>query len=334
MMLAVLIAGIGLLVAGLVTIGLGIELDLSLGNTLLLAGAIVACTGVLMLGLWVAVRELKAIARQLSSGLPEPLRAGSPRSPAGLSAALGDQAPEDDGFPFSRDQPAPGYAGSRGTSRPVAGAAMARRGRFTGPRRGPWPRASRGVGRHKTAPQSAVFLLVQKGARARPGADSRTIRNRSASAGSWPCTAGAGSGRTGCGASRDFRRRLAEAGTRPRRRRATATTWRPNAVHLCGCGGRRSTSRRAVGARRGSAGHRAQIRRRRWHGLFAVFRRLDRGADARRHDAVRIHRRAARSSRPASCEPQRWRASSKNKLRRSCHINSNPLISDSSGRFR
>ncbi len=111
MMLVVLIAGIGLLVAGLVTIGLGIELDLSLGNTLLLAGAIVACTGVLMLGLWVAVRELKAIARQLSSGLPEPLRAGSPRSPAGLSAALGDQAPEDDGFPFSRDQPAPGHAG-------------------------------------------------------------------------------------------------------------------------------------------------------------------------------------------------------------------------------
>jgi hypothetical protein len=97
MMLVVLIAGIGLLVAGLVTIGLGIELDLSFGNTLVLAGAIVACTGVLMLGLWIAVRELKAIARQLS-GLPALSRS------AGLGAALGDQAPEDGGMLFSRDQ--------------------------------------------------------------------------------------------------------------------------------------------------------------------------------------------------------------------------------------
>jgi len=105
MMLVVLIAGIGLLVAGLVTVGLGIELDLSFGNTLLLAGAIVACTGVLMLGLWIAVRELKAIARQLS-GLAAPSRAGSTRPSAGLSAALGDQAPEDGGLLFGRDQQA------------------------------------------------------------------------------------------------------------------------------------------------------------------------------------------------------------------------------------
>jgi len=99
MMLVVLIAGIGLLVAGLATVGLGIELDLSFGNTLVLAGAIVACTGVLMLGLWIAVRELQAIARQLS-GLPAPSRS------AGLSAALGDQAPEDGEPLFSRDQQA------------------------------------------------------------------------------------------------------------------------------------------------------------------------------------------------------------------------------------
>lgn len=100
MMLVVLIAGIGLLVAGLATVGLGIELDLSFGNTLVLAGAIVTCTGVLMLGLWIAVRELKAIARQLAD-----LPAASP-SAAGLSAALGDQASEDDEPLFSRDQQA------------------------------------------------------------------------------------------------------------------------------------------------------------------------------------------------------------------------------------
>ena len=105
MMLVVLIAGIGLLVAGLLTVGLGIELDLSFGNTLLLAGAIVACTGVLMLGLWIAVRELKAIAQQLS-GLAAPSRAGGTRRSGGLNAALDDEAPQDGGLLFSRDQQA------------------------------------------------------------------------------------------------------------------------------------------------------------------------------------------------------------------------------------
>ena len=116
MMRAVLIGGIGLLVAGLVTIGLGIELELSFGNTLLLAGVIVACTGVLMLGLWIAVRELKAIARQFSS-LPAPSRAASPRPSAGLNAMLGDQAPEDDEFPFGREQPGPEHAGPAAINR-------------------------------------------------------------------------------------------------------------------------------------------------------------------------------------------------------------------------
>src|SRR5512140_1105882 len=108
MMLVVLIAGIGLLLAGLVTVGLGIELELSFGNTLLLAGVIVACTGVLMLGLWIAVRELKAIARQLTS---LPSRAAGELPSAALSGMLGDQAPEDGGFPFGRDQPEPEDAG-------------------------------------------------------------------------------------------------------------------------------------------------------------------------------------------------------------------------------
>ena len=108
MMVVVLIAGIGLVVAGLATVGLGIQLDLSFGNTLLLAGAIVACTGMLMLGLWIALRELKTIAQQLS-GLPAPSRrAGSLLPSAGSSA--GDQAPEHGGFLFSHDQPAAEHA--------------------------------------------------------------------------------------------------------------------------------------------------------------------------------------------------------------------------------
>jgi hypothetical protein len=140
MMLLVLIAGIGLLLAGLVTIGLGIELDLSFGNTLLLAGVIVACTGVLILGLWIAVRELKAIARQLS-GLPAPLRAGSTRPSAGAGAELGDRPPEDGGPLFSRDR------------QPVEPALPAEPAPPAGP---PWHEeaASRGRGRGE-APASA-----------------------------------------------------------------------------------------------------------------------------------------------------------------------------------
>ena len=112
MMLVVLIAGIGLLLAGLVTVALGIQLDLSFGNTLILTGAIVACTGVIMLTLWTVVRELKSIALQLDPRIGKQSRAGNASPSASLSAALGDQAPEDGGFPFSHDQPVPEHAGA------------------------------------------------------------------------------------------------------------------------------------------------------------------------------------------------------------------------------
>jgi len=110
-MVVVLVAGIGLLLGGLLTVIFGIQLDLSFGNTLISSGAIVACTGVMMLGLWVAVRELKTIAGQLGSGLPAGSRVQGASSSAGLTATLGDQAPEDGGFLFSGDQPAAEHAG-------------------------------------------------------------------------------------------------------------------------------------------------------------------------------------------------------------------------------
>jgi hypothetical protein len=110
MVATLLIAGIGLLLAGLVTVGLGIRLDLSFGNTLILAGAVVACTGAILLGLWMVVRELKNLARQyLGSGIPLGSRAGDTQ--AALTATLGDQAPEDAGLLFGRDQPAVQNAG-------------------------------------------------------------------------------------------------------------------------------------------------------------------------------------------------------------------------------
>ncbi len=85
MMVVWLIAGIGFLLAGVLTIGFGIPVkEFSFGNTLILTGTVAACTGIIMLGLWMVVRELKNIARRLGPGV----------------------ATEDEGLLFSPDQPA------------------------------------------------------------------------------------------------------------------------------------------------------------------------------------------------------------------------------------
>ena len=69
MMVVLLVAGIGFLLAGLVAIGFGIPInEFGFGNTLILAGTVAACTGMLLLGLWTAVKELKTIARRLGPG--------------------------------------------------------------------------------------------------------------------------------------------------------------------------------------------------------------------------------------------------------------------------
>jgi hypothetical protein len=109
MVAVLLIGGIGFLLAGLLAIGFGIPVkEFSFGNTLILTGAIVACTGVMMLALWIVVRELKTIARQRDLGMPAGSRVGSALPP---STALGDQAPEDGGFLFDSDQPAVEHGG-------------------------------------------------------------------------------------------------------------------------------------------------------------------------------------------------------------------------------
>jgi hypothetical protein len=69
MTIGMLVAGIGCLLAGLLAIGFGIPInEFGLGNTLILAGAVTACTGLIILSLWVVVRELKRIAGRLGAG--------------------------------------------------------------------------------------------------------------------------------------------------------------------------------------------------------------------------------------------------------------------------
>jgi hypothetical protein len=99
MMAVVLVAGIGLVLAGLLAIGYGIPIkEFGFGNTLILTGVVAACTGMMMLGLWTVGRELRNVARRLGSGMEAEPLAGSM-----LPSAA---APEDGGFLFSRHQPA------------------------------------------------------------------------------------------------------------------------------------------------------------------------------------------------------------------------------------
>jgi hypothetical protein len=111
MMVLLLIAGIGFLLAGLFGIVMGIPVkEFSFGNTLILAGAVATCTGMIMLGLWTVVRELKNIALRLDPGIATTSRLGTPLMPPPASAAR-DQAPENNDFLFSRDQPTPANTG-------------------------------------------------------------------------------------------------------------------------------------------------------------------------------------------------------------------------------
>jgi len=117
MMVALLVAGIGLLLAGLVAIGFGIPInEFGFGNTLIQAGTVAACTGMLLLGLSTVVRELKNIARRLGpAGAKIEPHAESPSQPAPAGVASRNQV-ENSGF-VSRDQ---GGAETAGRVEPAA----------------------------------------------------------------------------------------------------------------------------------------------------------------------------------------------------------------------
>lgn len=72
MMVGMLVAALGLVLAGLLAIGYGISVkEFSVGNTLIQSGVTGVCTGALMFGFWLAVRELKTIALRLGGGVPQ-----------------------------------------------------------------------------------------------------------------------------------------------------------------------------------------------------------------------------------------------------------------------
>src|SRR5260370_28219038 len=89
MMIVLLIAGIGSVLAGLLAIAFGIPIkEFGFGNTLILVGVVAVCTGMILLGLGAVVRELKIIAQRLR---PAELRARISGAVQSGIAAAGDE---------------------------------------------------------------------------------------------------------------------------------------------------------------------------------------------------------------------------------------------------
>ena len=99
MIIALLIAGIVFLLAGLLGVAYGIPIkEFSFGNTVIIAGALTACTGMIMIALCVVVRELKAIAEHFESSSALGPRTGFSAPLSAASAAAHDQAHGEDGL--------------------------------------------------------------------------------------------------------------------------------------------------------------------------------------------------------------------------------------------
>jgi hypothetical protein len=107
MMVVMLVAGIGAILAGLVAILFGIPIqEFSFGNTLIYAGVIGVCTGMIVLCISAVVAELKLIARRLA----DPRAAAAD---ARVRTALAPQsATADGGALFTRDRAAAENAGN------------------------------------------------------------------------------------------------------------------------------------------------------------------------------------------------------------------------------
>jgi hypothetical protein len=102
-MSALLVTGIGVFVAGLVAAAFGIPVkEFSFGNTLIMSGAVISCTGLIMISLSLVIRELRVIARRL-------------RSEAAADAPIDDRIHE----LRSPIAPLPESASDIATSRPV-----------------------------------------------------------------------------------------------------------------------------------------------------------------------------------------------------------------------
>jgi hypothetical protein len=81
-MIVLLAAGIGVCIVGLLAIGFGIPIsDTSFGNAMLIAGVVILCTGIVLLGMWLAAREMANLLMQREGAQPVREPAPPPRTP-------------------------------------------------------------------------------------------------------------------------------------------------------------------------------------------------------------------------------------------------------------
>ena len=103
MALGLLIAGIVTALAGLFALVLGAMLELSLGNTLILAGAVAVCSGLILVGVSATLRELQKIASRLAGP-----GANAPVRPVIAAAGPAQRAGEGGPFQPGRAEPSLG----------------------------------------------------------------------------------------------------------------------------------------------------------------------------------------------------------------------------------
>jgi len=105
MMIQLMVAGIGLILIGLGTIGYGIPVkEFGFGNTLILAGAIASCTGVIVLALHAAVRELTVALGARERGPAPPVTALKRSAPPAFEPAPPVESSAGDDLPPVRDR--------------------------------------------------------------------------------------------------------------------------------------------------------------------------------------------------------------------------------------
>jgi len=104
-MSVLLVAGVGVVVAGVLAIGFGIQYkEFEVGKTLILVGATSVSTGLIMLSLAAVARELRAIASRLGPGHQAAQSAAAVLSAAGPAASERVAEPPVEPPLFSRDQ--------------------------------------------------------------------------------------------------------------------------------------------------------------------------------------------------------------------------------------
>jgi hypothetical protein len=175
MMAVLLLAGIGFLLAGLLAIGYGIEINqFSFGNTLIIAGAVAASGGALMLALCLIVRELKFIARGLRTRPPAQLSAETALLATAANTTSRDPTAENGGVLFNRDQPGAESVGNVEQSSP------------------PWQEnALRGTNDTSSAPEPVGVPAVKPRRNLLFSTSSRKERERAEARAAGPSAAGA-----------------------------------------------------------------------------------------------------------------------------------------------